>query len=610
MTGAALARPAQTASKTPETVPYALFAQEHNWRIAAEKRVAELERENAKFNAKDKWQKKFAKITKLDSTDKEIVKRLLHHEEWGEVHDEEGRVRINFTTIGGDTGVHEDTVSRHFKQRIATSNLVDAVSIKDPKSGEERWYVKLNREIIDAADDKKITFTKDPPKHGGDRYTCKKCGTKHVRVKRHTTTTIICLDKKCGHVEVEVGPDHLVTTSDGEETESNLPDICVYTGGGDTTPIDDAGDTSEQDAPMPSISQEDVGARCSAPSASSTSQENTEQDAPTESTRPNWYDAIPAELKAWAQWVVWRYGAMNLNTGKRDKVPYDAKKKFAPRYGCDYTDPASFATFEQALARYEESQSWKMPYEGIGFCFTKNDPFCGADGDYCRDKETGELNEYARTNLVLGISTYWEVSPSENGIKGIGKASIPDNSKTKAVELYDHDRFFAITGNHLPGTPTTIEAVQEQVTALYQSIAPSQPEYALPSPTCSVIEPDDEKLLARAMYAKNGAGEEFAALWKNDVASWGQWYSKKDGSPDHSRADWHLIKYLLFYSGNDIDRVEKLCWASALARPKWNDKRKDKKTGQAMTFLQWTIRRSIPSVCTKPSPSDPVEVAA
>ena len=61
------------------------------------------------------------------------------------------------------------------------------------------------------------------------------------------------------------------------------------------------------------------------------------------------------------------------------------------------------------------------------------------------------------------------------------------------VEMYDSARFFTMTGNHLPGTPPTIEDRQAELEALHWEIfgeiqgkvrtqSPPGPLYLLTSP--------------------------------------------------------------------------------------------------------------------------------
>ena len=66
---------------------------------------------------------------------------------------------------------------------------------------------------------------------------------------------------------------------------------------------------------------------------------------------------VPAELRALPQWLVWRIEARD---DKPTKVPY---RPTEPRRRADSTDPATWGTYDQALAasRLED-------VAGIGSC--------------------------------------------------------------------------------------------------------------------------------------------------------------------------------------------------------------------------------------------------
>ena len=87
---------------------------------------------------------------------------------------------------------------------------------------------------------------------------------------------------------------------------------------------------------------------------------------------------IPHELKALAQWVVWRNEQPDPK-GKAKKVPYD------PKTGrrASITDPTTWADFETCCLAFEQGG-----YDGVGYVFTKNDLFCGIDLDHCINPET------------------------------------------------------------------------------------------------------------------------------------------------------------------------------------------------------------------------------
>ena len=57
------------------------------------------------------------------------------------------------------------------------------------------------------------------------------------------------------------------------------------------------------------------------------------------------------------------------------------------------------------------------------------------------------------------IDTYFELSPSGNGIRGLVKADITETIKLKHVEIYKPalGRYLTITGSHVSGMPTKLK---------------------------------------------------------------------------------------------------------------------------------------------------------
>ncbi len=149
-------------------------------------------------------------------------------------------------------------------------------------------------------------------------------------------------------------------------------------------------------------------------------------------------DAIPAELRARRQWVVWKHERRN---GKWTKVPYRAADG-RTKARCD--DPRTWGTFEQALACVE--------VQGIGYVFSAEDPFTGVDLDGCIDVQTGELHP-AAGELLEQLGGYQERSPSGAGMHAIVIAELrSDRHATNSTPwgdefaVYTTGRFFTVTG--------------------------------------------------------------------------------------------------------------------------------------------------------------------
>lgn len=185
-------------------------------------------------------------------------------------------------------------------------------------------------------------------------------------------------------------------------------------------------------------------------------------------------------------WVAWRVIDRN---GKPTKEPLN------PSTGrpAKANDPATWAPRDEAEAaarRYVQDGAGGVGIEladlGDGF------QLGGIDLDTCRDPETGRIETWARDVIDL-IPTYAEISPSKTGTKlyfryhaddlpELRKAMGTDYGKLwqrgggehpPAIELHLGRRYFAVTDDHLAGTPKTIEAIPtETLLRLIREVGP------------------------------------------------------------------------------------------------------------------------------------------
>lgn len=181
-------------------------------------------------------------------------------------------------------------------------------------------------------------------------------------------------------------------------------------------------------------------------------------------------DKIPAALRGRPQWIVWR----NETRGdKPTKVPYQTSGQHASS-----TDPQTWTTFDKAFARFQQGG-----YDGIGYVFAQDDPFCGIDLDGCRDEGGGR--EWAR-QIVARFNSYAEVSPSSTGVKIFIEGRLPFSGRKKelpkeepcggkspGIEVYDQARYFAVTGRRVAG-PTEPQPRQEVLDAFCKENWPEQ----------------------------------------------------------------------------------------------------------------------------------------
>ena len=271
--------------------------------------------------------------------------------------------------------------------------------------------------------------------------------------------------------------------------------------------------------------------------------------------------SIPSELTARRQWVVWRY---EKRDGKSTKVPYQAcaptnrgaASGTVRKRPASTTDPSTWRSFQEAAIALRDG-----PFDGIGYVFSEHDPFCGVDFDKCvADDETHP----DVAGLVLTLDSYTEHSPSGTGLHVIVRAEHGKGRRTSKTswggefEVYDRTRYFAFTGHHVTGQPTTVNDRQRELEEVLAEVWPPQPATVAAPRSTGTVSFDDRDLLDKASAASNGAS--FDALWRGDLSGYGS----------ASEADLALCNHLAFWTGGDPARIDSLFRQSGLMRDKWD----------------------------------------
>lgn len=275
---------------------------------------------------------------------------------------------------------------------------------------------------------------------------------------------------------------------------------------------------------------------------------------------------IPEQLRAYRQWCLWRW---EVRDGKRTKIPYQPNGHRA-----SVKAPNTWSTFAAVHAAYQDG-TW----DGIGFVFTEDDPFCGLDIDKCISPNFG-LRPEAR-ELIDSFNTYTEVSPSGTGVKLIGEAKLVpkeqggrSRSTERSIEIYDRRRFFTLTGNLLDDKPRAVTNCQEQASTLQASLAPPRK----PRPERPTVQPSGQyKPLADwQIITKLCRRKKVARLWAGD---WQSSYKSQ------SAGDQALCNHIAFFVGPDPARIASIFRQSGLGQREKAD-RDDYVLGTAAKAIQ------------------------
>ncbi len=251
--------------------------------------------------------------------------------------------------------------------------------------------------------------------------------------------------------------------------------------------------------------------------------------------------AFPPELLPLRHWVA--YDLVERD-GKWTKIPIN------PRTGAyaTTTNASTWGTFEEARVRAAR--------DAIGVGFILAPPFFGFDLDGClRD---GVPSPMAMS--VLGeLSTYAETSISGTGVKGIGIGIKPGTRCRRAgllLEIYDHARLFALTGDRLSDAPLAINDCQEGLDHIYNVAFGQEPASSAAAWNPAAVTDDDQAVIDWLRNCKSGA--RFDRYWNG----------QDDGDP--SGGDLGLMNMIAWRVGPATARIEAIFNASARAdRDKW-----------------------------------------
>ncbi len=283
-------------------------------------------------------------------------------------------------------------------------------------------------------------------------------------------------------------------------------------------------------------------------------------------------DGIPAALRAELRWAMWKLVWIE-ERGAWAKVPFRSNgRKAKPN------DPETWATYEAAAAAYRKNPAG---WAGVGYMLGGG--WVGVDLDGVRDPATGELDP-AAAELVRAFGTYTEVSPSGAGVKLFGRADWRGAWHKKPfdggaeIEVYGDTRFFCVTGIPTGATDATdVQAAADVLATRFANPPRNTAPRATPADPPTTAAVHDDVLIAKATAAQNGG--KFSALWAGDTSGHGG---------DASRADLALCGMLVFWTGRDLARVDRLFRRSGLMRPKWDERH----GADGRTYGQMTVQKA------------------
>lgn len=284
------------------------------------------------------------------------------------------------------------------------------------------------------------------------------------------------------------------------------------------------------------------------------------------------FNNIPIELRNLPQWVLWR---KEKRDGKPTKVPYQVNSKMAQA-----NNRNTWATFEAVVEVYQQGG-----YNGIGFMFSKDDPFIGIDIDHC--VQEGKFTDLAEDIMNI-VPSYTEYSPSGEGIHIIAKGKLPlrgpgTGKKNPAIglEIYRHGRYFTFTGNGINNLP--VEESTEKLKDIFQKY----------------IEKKEVPVASKAPYASKKSN--ISTL--SDSELWERMFNSKNGrdikdlfcgvliNGDHSSTDMALANHLAFWTDKDAAKMDSMFRESSLIRDKWDKPH----SSDGRTYGQMTIEKAIES---------------
>ncbi len=240
-----------------------------------------------------------------------------------------------------------------------------------------------------------------------------------------------------------------------------------------------------------------------------------EARAPKQPPKPSYRFMEPpatpalAYLKTFHAWVCFKY------TWKEEKRKWDKPPKEPNGAPASHSDPITWSDYDAVVV------GALTKCDGIGYVLHEGDDLTATDIDHCFNPD-GTLQDWAQ-EIVNYAETYFEKSPSGEGLRGLarGKVSKAYISHEGQVEIYSTKRYVTITGNHLPGTPDSIEPAPKTIAALIARVERFAAEKKKSSKNG---EHDGQPRYEKTFWdLVNDAALENIAAWAPSIFPDGQW---------------------------------------------------------------------------------------
>lgn len=204
---------------------------------------------------------------------------------------------------------------------------------------------------------------------------------------------------------------------------------------------------------------------------------------------------FPKLLTEKNQWLVWRFEQSDGDKKPR-KVPYYVNGRKRNGKQGDEADLANLSSYENALNALEYGN-----YNGLGFASIKNDGLIAIDIDHNANPELVQ-------NLISGLNSYTEVSPSGNGyhiwVQGETR-TFKDNNV--GIEVFCGSQFLTMTAKQVEGTPFEVNPISEKaLKSLREIIKGKQYDVKPAAPTCAPEQNEAQKIESALAYVSSDCG--------------------------------------------------------------------------------------------------------